>query len=147
MDYIEKKAVSQQGEIFQFARSKAPTFRQECREAEERVVNATREKFVENQDKKLQKVSVEIAQRSSISEAVELHGGACLRLEDVDELEERLLSEGKSLRQITEVFKCQIRFQKRINGRKMKFGTLEFMKNSLKGCLKPASPPKKKRKL
>ena len=102
---------------------------------------------MENQDKKLQKVSIEIGRRSSISEAVELHVGACLRLEDVDELEERLLSEGKSLRQTTEVFKCQIRFQKDINGRKMKFGTLEFMKKSSKGCLKPRSPPKQKRKL
>ena len=40
MDYIEKKTVCQQREIFQFARSKAPSLRQECREAEERVVNA-----------------------------------------------------------------------------------------------------------
>ena len=76
---------------------------------------------------------------------VEKHGGPCLRLEDVDELKERFLGEEKSLRQITEVFKSQIRFQTHFNGRKMKIGTLEFMKNSLKDCLKPRSPPKKKR--
>ncbi|KAK3770777.1 hypothetical protein RRG08_036379 [Elysia crispata] len=64
-------------------------YQKECREAEEKVINATREKFLENQQKKIEKEINDIDRRSNISEAVLKHGGPCLRQEDVDELEER----------------------------------------------------------
>ncbi|GFR85261.1 secretory carrier-associated membrane protein [Elysia marginata] len=96
MTYLEKKTVLEQKEIFQIARAKAPSLRRECREAEEKVINATREKFIENQQKKLEKEINDIDRRSNISEAVLKHGGPCLRLEDIDELEERLVTEGRS---------------------------------------------------
>ena len=130
--------------MFQIARSNS--LRQECREAEEKVINATREKFLENQQKKIEKEIYDIDRRSNISEAVLKHGGPCLRQEDVDELEERLLTEGRCLRQITEVFKSEFRYQKHISGRKMKFGTLNFMKDSLRDCLVPRSPQAKRHK-
>ncbi|GFO44245.1 rhodanese protein [Plakobranchus ocellatus] len=144
MSYIEKKTPSQQKNIFILARSKAFSLRQQSTDAEKNVVNATREKFIKNQQEKLEKEINDIDRRSSISEAVVKHGGPCLRSEDVNELEEKLIEEGRSVKQTVEIFKNEIRYQKHINGRRMKFGTLEFMKKALKDCLAPRSLPAKR---
>ena len=147
-NFLNTKSVSKQKKLFAIARSKAPIFRKQQREQEEAVKNCIRQKFLENQDRKIKKAFSDMSKSDSITANVEAHGGPCKCSADVQDLFVRLTQEGLSKTKMVECFKNEIKYQKAVFGKKLKFGELMFMVESLKKCFDDSpSPPSKRRKL
>ncbi|GFN81450.1 putative nuclease harbi1 [Plakobranchus ocellatus] len=130
MKFLNKKSVAQQGRILSLARKFRQKYRQHNRDLEEKASSEIKRRFVFNQDKKIQKRLAEISKNANIIEAVQKQDGPCRSSQEVDDLLERL--RGKSQKFITEAIKNEIRYQKVIAKKKLKFGTLEFMVQTLK---------------
>lgn len=144
MNYLSKKPLGLQRKMLLSARRQGPEFRKESKVQEEKVKDSIRQKFLENQQKKIDKEMTEITRNSKIIDAITEQGGPCKTAEDVDNLVEHLHAARKN---VSLAIKDQIRYQKLIHKQKLKFGPLPFMISTLKECLDPSSPPSKRRKL
>ena len=145
--YITKKPEATQSLLFSHAKKMGKQLRKDNRAMEMKVVIDTKQKFADNQSKKIAKLQAALSRHSKAVDSVKDHGGPCGSPEDVDDLVAKLRSAKKSDRHISEVLKSEIRYQKEMYGQKLKFGDLKFMVSTLKKCLSPVDePPLKKSK-
>ena len=131
---MSQKSPAIKRKLFCIARCTAPKLLRESKEAEKLVKEKTREKFVKNQQMKMDKAWKEIGKESDIRKAVAKHGGPCNSIQDLDNL-----VAGNNSKELIEILKAEIRYRKLMEGRKMKFGTVSDMIASLKEVLLLAS--------
>ena len=110
-NYVSQKSPAIKRKLFCIARCTSPKLLRESKEAEELVKEKTREKFVENQQMKMDKAWKEIGKESDIRKAVEKHGGPCNSIQDLDNL-----VEGNNSKELKEILKAEIRYQKLVEG-------------------------------
>ena len=132
MKFLNKKTTSQQKSILAIAWKYREKYRRNNTQLEQKATDQIRQRFVEKQDKKIQKELASLTKNANIVEAVHENGGPCKSSQDVDELVMKLEGENKTKKSITDAIKDQIRYQKLISKKRLKFGTLEFMINTLK---------------
>ena len=68
--------------------------------------------MVENQEKKVNKYIDDLQKNSELMKRLDMNGGVCSTIKDVDTLLERLPSSKESSKTTLEVFKDQIRYYK-----------------------------------
>lgn len=147
VEYITKQSPAMKEALFKSARPERIYLKKESREEEESVNHAQRVKFVENQQKRIDKESMGMSKRGKAMDEVHKHGGPCQKAEGVDMLLYNLELQDVSDKLVLETIKSEIRYHKQLMGRStLKFGSLGFMVSSSKDALLSESPPVKRAK-
>ena len=142
--FLACKSRSQASKLLKFARKRAPVLRKENKELEEKMKNAKKEKFIENQQQKIMKEINDVERRSNLSENVKKHSGPFYSQVELDLFLKR--NRKKSRKELTECIKDEIRFHKFVvvvGQKNLKLGSLEEMVSLLRDVLKKEPASKK----
>ncbi|GFR74879.1 hypothetical protein ElyMa_000440800 [Elysia marginata] len=140
--FLGRKSQSQTSRLLKIARKRAPLLRKENKEMDEKMKNAKKEKFIENQEQKIAKEINDVEKRSNLTEKVKKHGGPFSSHEELENFLKN--NRKKSITFLTDNIKDEIRFQKFVVGHKnLKLGSLEEMVNYLKAVLQEERPFKR----
>ena len=116
--YIACKTKEQRSKLFSVARKRSREVQKDFKTYGKEVSLQIKQRMVENQEKKMNKYIDDLQKNSELMKQLDMNGGVCSTIEEVDILLERLSSSKESSETTLEVLKDQIPYYKTLRGAK-----------------------------